>query len=260
VKEQGDRRRVTWVILGAVAVLVAFAGADVLRSADPEEAGQATTTDDQGSPTTIATDEDASTEPATTPADGVASPRFERLVRRAGDIQFSFRVDATWERFHGISINKSIVGPQGAEAIIFWASFPAAGLAEPCAKVLSLPVGPTADALAAVVATAPGTELIAGPSNVTVGGHAAKHVVLTVRERVGCNPGFFYRWRDVPVGAFWRATCVGDTIRVWIVEVDGMRLFLEAETSRDLGVAVKQERDALNRAIRQIVRSIRIHE
>jgi hypothetical protein len=91
MKDHDDRRRVTWVILGAVAVLVAFAGADVLRSSDREEAGETTTTDDQGSPTTIATDEDSSTEPATTPADGVVGPGTGRMVRAAGGIRFSFR-------------------------------------------------------------------------------------------------------------------------------------------------------------------------
>jgi hypothetical protein len=53
---------------------------------------------------------------------------------------------------------------------------------------------------------------------------------------------------------------VGDTIRVWIVKVDGRRLFLEAETSTDVHVAIKQERVALKREIKQIVRSIRFVE
>lgn len=251
--------RMTRLVIGGVAALLFIASVDALRSSDDDQAGEATTANDQGSPTATA-DEDASTEPATTPADGVASPPRERFVRAAGDIRFSLRVRAPgWESFGLISINKSIVGPQGAEAIIFWAGFPAGGLAEPCAKVLGSKVGPSVADLAAVVATAPGTELVAGPSDVTVGGRAAKRIVLTVRENVGCKPGFFYHWRDAPGGALWPATRVGDTIRVWIVEVDGMRLFLEAETSKEVDVAITQERVALAREIREIVRSIRFH-
>ena len=49
--------------------------------------------------------------------------------------------------------------------------------------------------LATAAATAPGTELVTGPTDVTVGGHAAKHVVLTVREDLGCDPGYFFTWQ-----------------------------------------------------------------
>ena len=100
------------------------------------------------------------------------------------------------------------------------------------------------------MATAPGTELVTGPSNVTVGARAAKHVVLIVRESNGCHPGFFYTWEDVRGGALWSATRVGDTIRVWIIEVGGARLFIEAETSTDADYGLEQE-------ILQIVESIR---
>jgi hypothetical protein len=100
------------------------------------------------------------------------------------------------------------------------------------------------------VSTAPGTELVTGPSDVTIGGRAARHVVLAVRENVGCDPGFFYTWQDVEEGALWPMTSVGDTIRVWIVDVGGTRLFIEAETSKQAGSDLEQE-------IRQIVESIR---
>jgi hypothetical protein len=176
-------------------------------------------------------------------------------------VRFSFRVPTVgWERFSSIStdksaggpisINKSIVGPQGAEAIIFWTSFPDGDYADPCARLLKPSVGSSAADLAAAVSAAPGTELRTGPSNVTVGGRPAKHVALTVRENVGCDPGFFYAWRDVYGGALWPKTGVGDTIGVWIVDVHGMPLFIEAETTK--GVS----RD-LEREVQQIVESLR---
>ena len=94
---------------------------------------------------------------------------------------------------------------------------------------------------------APGTKLVKGPSDVSVGGRPAKHVVLTVRENVGCDPGFFYTWRPQRLGAFWLTTGVGDTIRVWIVVVNGKRLFLAAATKAG----------GLEKEIQQIVESIR---
>ncbi len=149
-----------------------------------------------------------------------------------------------------ISINKSMSGPQDAEAIIFWTSFPDGDYADPCARLLSLPVGSSAADLAAAVSTAPGTKLLTGPSNVTLGERPAKHVALTVRKNVGCNPGFFYTWRAGIGGANWLKTGVGDTIRVWIVDVHGTRLFIEAETTKGYGFGLERE-------VQQIVESIR---
>lgn len=132
-------------------------------------------------------------------------------------------------------ISKSTVGGQRAEAVIFWTSFPAGGEAAPCTAVVSPAIGRSTDALARAMARAPGTKLVKGPTRVTVGGRPAKHVVLTVRRDLGCDPGFFFSWRpSAPDGECWGAcwldTNVGDTISVWIVDVHGKRLVIEAET------------------------------
>ena len=146
-----------------------------------------------------------------------------------------------------MSLNRSVWGPQGAEAIIYWTTFPHGEYADPCARVLSPRVGRSAADLATAVSTAPGTKLVKGPSDVTVGGRPAKHVVLVVRKKVGCDPGFFYTWRTGWGGAFWRTTDMGDTIRIWTVAVDGKRLFIAAATKGGV----------LNKEIQQIVESIR---
>jgi hypothetical protein len=187
-----------------------------------------------------------------------------QMVTEQG-VRFSFTVPtkaryARWERFSSIStdkspggpisLNKSIVGSQGAEAIIYWTSFPNGDYADPCTGLLGRSVGSSAAALAAAVSTARGTKLLKGPSDVTLGGHPAKHLVLTVRENVGCDPGFFYSWKDVYGGALWPTTAVGNTIRVWIIAVDGTRLFIAAATSEDATARLK-------RAVKHIVKSIR---
>jgi hypothetical protein len=173
-----------------------------------------------------------------------------RVRRTVGGIGFSFRPPSGWERFGTISINKSIVGPQDAEAIIFWTTFPDGGNPQQCARVLSPAVGPIAADLAAAVATAPGTELLTGPSDVTVGGYPAKHVVVRIREDVGCDPGYFYTWTDFRAGAFWSETRVGDTIRMWVLDIDGRHLVIEAETNPQAGTDLTEE-------IEQIVGSVR---
>jgi hypothetical protein len=91
-----------------------------------------------------------------------------------------------------------------------------------------------------------------GPSDVTLGGHPAKHVVVTVRQNVGCHPGFFYTWRAVNGGAFW-GTTVGDTIKVWIVSVGGTRLFIAAATTGEVNWLTTR----LRKTVQQIVESIR---
>jgi hypothetical protein len=142
-------------------------------------------------------------------------------------------------------ISKSTVGGQRAEAVIFWTSFPAGGEAAPCTAVVSTAIGRSTDALAHAMARAPGTQLVKGPTRVTVGGRPARHVVLTVRRDLGCDPGFFFTWQpSAPEGECWGAACwhgecwgacwlgtyAGDTISVWIVDVHGKRLVIEAET------------------------------
>lgn len=230
-----DRRRSTWVVVGAAVALVVVAGVDALRSSNDEAAAPATTASRAEAPAHVGRIEVA---------------RNGTRSRSVGGVRVTFRVPAGWEGHDSISINKSTVGPQGAEAIIFWTSFPDGDDADPCPNLRSRAVGPSAADLATAVAMASGTKLVTGPSDVTLGGRAAKHVVLRVRDRVGCDPGFFYGWRAAYEGAIWTATRVGDTIGVWIVDVKGVRLFIEAETTPEAGFALKQE-------IQQIVDSVR---
>jgi hypothetical protein len=64
------------------------------------------------------------------------------------------------------------------------------------------------------------------------------------------DPGFFFTWRDVFGGALWPTTGVGDTISVWIVDVDGTRLFIEAETTKQAGPSLEHEVQKIAESIR----------
>jgi hypothetical protein len=249
MRSRADRSRATFVIVGAAAVLGLFAAVDAFRSSNGQVAV----------PTTAAErdDDSRSVTPTTATPEFADVRRIEvarrrRLSRTVAGVAFSFTVPtAGWEEFGRISINKSIFGPQGAEAIIFWASFPDGVTADPCAAVLG-EASRSAASLATAVATAPGTVLIPGPREGTLGGRPAKRVVLVVLEKgnLGCEPGFFYGWQDRQTGALWTETNAGDTIRVWIVEVGGTRLFIEAETSAQADSQLEEE-------VVKIVESIR---
>ena len=178
-------------------------------------------------------------------------PPFARgkVSRTVEGVRFSFVVPRTgWEngpiervgrtksrplfRIHSLSISKSMVGGQAAEAVVFWTGFRDRTEAAPCERLLGPVIGQSTAAIATAVARAPGTKLVAGPTRVTVGGRPATHVVLTVREDLGCEPGYFFAWRprNVCWGACWLSqSSVGNTIRVWIVDVGGTRLFIDAE-------------------------------
>jgi hypothetical protein len=243
--------------IGALALVAAIgtvAAVLVVRSTSDERQGQPL------APTTPAPTTAAPTQSGVGSIERPPDRSFSRIVE---GVRLSFRVPVSgWtagpiERLpddsgfeHGsLYISKSTQGPQGAEAVVFWTSFPDGRHADPCANLLPSPAGHASD-LAAAVATARGTDLVTGPSDVTVGGRPAIHVVVTVREDVGCDPGFFYTWHDEKWGPFWGATNVGDTISVWILDMDGTLLFMEAETTRQAG-------SILEREIQQIVGSIR---
>ena len=181
----------------------------------------------------------------------------DRESRTVEGVQFSFGVPwKAWES-HSLYISRSTFGPQGAEGVIFWAGFRDGGEVAPCAKLLSPATrGSTAD-LAAAVARAPGTKLVRGHPRVTIGGRPATHVALTVRKDLGCDPGFFFTWRPRGPrgecgGACWLESSVGDTIKVWIVDLGGKRVFIEAQT--------RDPRSFLSYQIGKIVKSIRFDQ
>jgi hypothetical protein len=173
-----------------------------------------------------------------------------------GGIPLSFRLPShpssesgdAWTRYNGNYISQSSVGSQEAEAVIYWTGIVGdRGGTRTCGQWWGRP-GSLA-AYAAHAATMRGTTLVSF-SNVTLGGVAAKQVVLRVRKDLGCDPGYFYHWKYVPGGPFWSDTGVGDTIRVWLVDVPGTRLFIAGETKKDAG-------PKLTRELQRIIHSIR---
>jgi hypothetical protein len=248
-----DMNNIAKFAIAATAVaLVAVVGIYLMLSSGGVGGPTAST-----SATPVATPESS---PSPTPnIEGLEIGRHSVTVDGVG---FSFEVTTKtangWAKYDSVYLGKSIAGPQGAEGMIFWAGFPDSAHADPCASLLTPPVGPSAADLAATVSTTPGTTLVSGPSDVSIGGHKAKRVVLTVRQNVGCQPGFFYTWQYPAGGPFWGGIEVGDTVTVWIVEMSGTRLFIEGVTHEfTFGPGSHAVGPELGQEIQQIVDSIR---
>jgi hypothetical protein len=143
-------------------------------------------------------------------------------------------------------------GTADAASFIFWTdSAPDMLYADPCAQTpLSPPVGQSAAELAAAVANVPGTELVSGPSEITLDGHPAQHVVFTVPDTIACTPNEFYLWEDTDnPGASRYASEVGETFYIWIIDVDGTLVWIDGETYVESSSETAQE-------VQQIVNSI----
>ena len=200
-----------------------------------------------------------------------------RVSRTVEDVRFSFsvprgggwmngpldrvRIDpAPVFRSRDLYISKSLEEGQAAEVVVLWTGFRDRTEAWPCNK---LPGGQLVDGsareIAAAVARTPGTTLVKGPAQVTVGERPAQHVVLKVRRAVRC-PGFFFTWRDERWGDFWPGTGVGDTISMWIVDVRGTRVAIEAAMKEPDAGAPAEIRATFKKAdqeIAAIIKSIR---
>jgi hypothetical protein len=177
---------------------------------------------------------------------------FQNLVRRRATVDgtpFSMAVPTSWERWD-FSITRSIVGPQGAEAIVLWSRVGGDRIPRPCGGMPGREIGGAVTHLAGRLAEAPGAELVGGPWDITLGGRAAAHVVMEIQEASRCQPGFFFRWpHGRCLGACWMEASIGSRIDVWIIDVAGAWIVFEAATSvRDPQVELEIER---------IVRSVR---
>ena len=164
----------------------------------------------------------------------------ERLTVRGTALSFSVPTKG-WGRFGDLFIAKSSRGPQGAEAILLWTRVDKANGAEACGQWWGSPVGSARD-WATRASKARGTELVLGPTSVTVGGYPAQHVVVTVSNQAhACDPGFFHTWQSPIEGPFWSGIEAGDTVRIWLVHVGGTVLYVEADTRADAGARLEQE-------------------
>lgn len=207
------------------------------------------------------------TSPSPFPSDVNFGPGDYRIGRHSvtvDGVPFSFDISTRhWEPWWrggvptgSLRLNKSVIDGQGAEGLVYWTAFPEGLYTELCASLLDPLVGSSIADIATAVSNAAGTELVTEPMDVSVGGLPAKYVELTVREDLGCDPGYFHVFPAQSGGAFWLTPGVGATIHVWILDVDGTRLFIAGETQHIRDGATEQRLAGLMGEIHQIIDSI----
>ena len=166
-------------------------------------------------------------------------------------VPFSLELKADdWLSNGSFGIDKGVPGQLTGDGagFIFWADPPTGVFSDPCANTVSPPAGSLAD-LAADVASIPGTDIVEPPTDVIVGGYPAKHIVITIREDIGCPANTFYLWYGTEPGNARYASEVGSTIRVWAIDVDGKIVWIDGETYNGAGPKPGRE-------IQQVIDSI----
>lgn len=230
-----------FAVAAAAVVVIAVAGYNLL----PASGGVGGGTNVSPSPS-LAPSPTATPSPSPSPA-AVFPPSGDLAIGRhpmtLAGVPLSINVPITgWVSNGQWGIDRSTgMGPDGAGFILWPDSAPIGVYADPCAHLQAPPVGPSVADLAAAVAALPGADLVSGPSDVTVGGYPAQHVVLTFGEAADCNADGqlaadeFYLWYGIGDDNARYASELGSTIRVWIIDVDGAVVWIDGETYQGAG-------------------------
>jgi hypothetical protein len=99
--------------------------------------------------------------------------------------------------------------------------------ADPCnhsGPMLDPPLGPTVDDLASALAGQPSTEA-SEPTDVTLDGYSGKYLEYSMTGITENCPGGLIRWQS-PQGP--RMAIAGEHDQVWILDVEGVRLVIDA--------------------------------
>jgi hypothetical protein len=236
-----------FAMAAAAVLVVAFVGYNLLPS-DPGTGGTATVSPSPSASPSVA----ASPVPSPPPSDYTFFPDGSIEAGRHPMILSgkSLTVDmpSGWTSHLGFRLYTH----SGAAAFIFWTPAPSNVYADPCAhEPLDPPAGDTPAERAAAISSIPGTDLVGAPSNLTIDGHPATLVSIRIRDDIDCPPGEFSLWYqqdEGPAGGRW-PDALGDTINVWIIDVDGAIVWIDGSWSRNATPALQAE-------MRQIVESI----
>jgi WD40-like Beta Propeller Repeat len=168
-------------------------------------------------------------------------------------VRITFTVPSGWEAW-----DLGILTPGETEGVTFWnvSTVPA----DPCHWQRGGPkVGPTVDDLATALANQSRRHATT-PRDVTLAGYAGKHLTLTVPAHIeygldefpSCDQGYFVSWDAPPSSAFGRYhQGPGQVDELWILDVRGFRLVVDASYWRDTPTRDRAE-------IHRIVKSVRI--
>jgi hypothetical protein len=121
---------------------------------------------------------------------------------------------------------------------------------DPCTSTKAPPVGPSAADMANAIAGMSSIELVAGPEAFTIGGKPAQMVMVRMPDPLPCKYDQFYLWYDTTFSSHARyASKAGNTVRVWIIEVDGKRIQLDGEWEAEAPPAAAGEHSDIDNTI-----------
>jgi hypothetical protein len=167
-----------------------------------------------------------------------------RITRLEG-VEASVTVPAGWASVQSYGVGKEADGPESSTAVVIWDG---AGIgrvyADPCQwqdGYVEPPVGPTVDDLATALADQP-QRGDAVPVDISIDGYQGKMIELTVPTDIDlaeCWSGQFRswdgRWHQGP----------GQVDRIYILDVDGQRVVIDAHFLPGASDAVRAEQQAI---------------
>jgi hypothetical protein len=113
---------------------------------------------------------------------------------------------------------------------------------DPCTQTQAPKAGSTAADMANAIAGMTSIELVSGPEAFTIGGNPAQMVMVRMPNPLPCPSDQFFLWYDTTISGHARyASAAGNTIRVWIIEVDGKRIQLDGEYEAGSPAAIDGE-------------------
>lgn len=232
-------------IVAAAVLVVAVIGMNMLPAGGRVGGGPAATPTPTPTPSPTPTPQPSPppSPAAVFPPDGELAIGRHSMVREG--IPFSMSVVAPgWVSQQGFELVNGPVGAPDGASFIFWNFTPDNVFADPCAHTPLAPAaGPGIANLASAVSRIRGTQLVSGPSDVTVSGHPAKRVVITIPEDIDCSAASFKLWYDDgmgPGGGRW-PTVLPSTMRVWIIDVDGTLVWIDGETYENTSPALERD-------------------
>lgn len=186
--------------------------------------------------------------PPTLPA-GSLEPGAYRMVPVGGDgPAITFTVDDDWEACCGggaFAIRTGTEADPGMVGLTYWMVDTV--YLDPCRRVpRDEPVGPSAADLAAAFQGMSGIDAT-GPEPTRLRGRSGVYLELTVRDDIGCEPGAYTLWTQGRVTRY--AQAIGELDRLWIFEVDGRRVVIDAVSQRGTSAS---DRAALDRVVESI--------
>jgi hypothetical protein len=238
--------------LGVAAVaVVAVVGINLLPAGDSGVGGPVVSPSPSPSPTPQAS-------PSPSPA--AAFPPAGPLSVGAHTVNYdgipmSFSIPTSgWRVDAGSSIGKGEYEQPDWIGIDFWLNAPDNVYADLCAHTALDPKPASPADLINAVASLPGTDLVVGPQDATIGGRSAQHVAIKIREDIGCEPHDAWLWYDESSGGAsggWRwAEGLGTTYRIWVADVDGKVVWIDAYTFPGADPELDQEIDQIIASMR----------